>query len=146
MTDKMHDGRRATKGGAKKPTLKAAADEREREGLPPEERPDKTAARDVDLGELEEAASLGSVPELLEFVREYPDVTTLPDEVLEAVRGGKPLMRAYAEYENARLRDELAAHNQNRRNAERTPGSVGSSAGESSEIDELLAVFDSVFK
>ena len=97
-------------------------------------------------GGLEEAASLGSVPELLEFVREHPDVNELPPEVLEKLKKGKKLMQAYAEYESERLRDELAAERQNRKNSERSPGSVSSAGGDDSELEELLAVFDSVFK
>lgn len=114
---------------------------------PDTERPlPEKGSRAAALAELEEAASLGSVPELLEFIGAYPDVHVLPEEVLDAVKGGKKLMQAYAEYENAKLRDELTAQKQNRRNAERTPGSVRSDAGEDGELEELLAVFDSVFR
>lgn len=77
------------------------------------------------------------------FVQAYPGVKAqdIPAEVWEKVRGGVPLVTAYAQHENKQLREENAAlkakvetAEQNKKNKERSTGSQ-SSAGKSSKKD-----------
>lgn len=77
------------------------------------------------------------------FVQAYPGVKAqdIPAEVWEKVRGGVPLVTAYAQHENKQLREENAAlkakvetAEQNKKNEERSTGSQ-SSAGKSSKKD-----------
>lgn len=79
------------------------------------------------------------------FVQAYPGVKAqdIPAEVWEKVRGGVPLVTAYAQHENKQLREENAAlkakvetAEQNKKNEERSTGSQ-SSAGKSSKKDIL---------
>lgn len=72
------------------------------------------------------------------FVAAFPDVKaeTIPQDVWKEVAKGKSLTEAYAVYEAARLRTELAAEKQNSKNRSRTTGSR-STAGESSEMDDF---------
>lgn len=93
-----------------------------------------------------QSAALEEVPELLEFVKAYPDVFDIPKEVEEKVKGGAGLLSAYREYENAQLKEQLRALQQNEKNTKATPGSVGGDATGDEELDELLRVFKSVFK
>ena len=65
----------------------------------------------------------------------------IPAEVWEKVRGGVPLVTAYAQHENKQLREENEAlkakvetAEQNKKNKERSTGSQ-SSAGKSSKKD-----------
>ncbi len=94
----------------------------------------------------EPVESLSDLPELQEFVRAYPEVFDIPDEVRKLMKQGKGLLTAYREYENAQLKAELKALKQNKKNAATTPGSVGGNATGDEELDELLRVFNSVFK
>lgn len=77
------------------------------------------------------------------FVQAYPGVKAqdIPAEVWEKVRGGVPLVTAYAQHENKQLREENEAlkakvetAEQNKKNKERSTGSQ-SSAGKSSKRD-----------
>ena len=77
------------------------------------------------------------------FVQAYPGVKAqdIPAEVWEKVRGGVPLVTAYAQHENKQLREENEAlkakvetAEQNKKNKERSTGSQ-SSAGKSSKKD-----------
>lgn len=79
------------------------------------------------------------------FVQAYPGVKAqdIPAEVWEKVRGGVPLVTAYAQHENKQLREENAAlkaraetAEQNKKNEERSTGSQ-SSAGKTSKKDIL---------
>ncbi|MEA5051186.1 MAG: hypothetical protein VB021_06900 [Oscillospiraceae bacterium] len=95
--------------------------------------------------QLEQEADLSALPELREFVGAHPELTQLPEEVLESVRGGKGLMRAYADYENAQLKEKLRAYEQNEQNRRTSAGSVRGDAGDDAQLDELLRVFNAVF-
>lgn len=77
------------------------------------------------------------------FVQAYPGVKAqdIPAEVWEKVRGGVPLVTAYAQHENKQLREENAAlkakvetAEQNKKNEERSTGSQ-SSSGKSTKKD-----------
>lgn len=59
--------------------------------------------------------------ELDEFVRAYPGVTKLPDEVITANRNGVRLLVAYERYQNKKALDELAILRQNQAAAARAP-------------------------
>lgn len=82
------------------------------------------------------------------FVQAYPGVKAqdIPAEVWEKVRGGVPLVTAYAQHENKQLREENAAlkaraetAEQNKKNEERSTGSQGSAGKDSKKdiLDEL---------
>jgi len=60
------------------------------------------------------------------FLDAYPQVKpeAIPAEVWQAVKAGESLVTAYARYENTQLRAQLAAQEQNKQNAARTPGSM----------------------
>jgi len=66
--------------------------------------------------------------DLAEFVRCYPEVKaeSIPAEVWKRVADGASLTGSFAMYQNRQLRAKLAAQEQNRRSAARTPGSMGS--------------------
>ncbi|MEA4912178.1 MAG: hypothetical protein VB092_06180 [Oscillospiraceae bacterium] len=94
---------------------------------------------------LEAEADLSALPELREFVQAHPGQTALPEQVLAGVRGGKGLMRAYAEYENEQLREKLRAYEQNEQNKTACAGSVQGDAAADDRLDDLLRVFNAVF-
>lgn len=91
-------------------------------------------------------ASLSDVPELLEFVKNYPEVREFPPEVEKQIRGGKHPLDAYRSYENELLRNKLRAFEQNENNKKSSMGSVKSQAGAADELDDLMAIYNSVFK
>ncbi len=86
------------------------------------------------------------LPDLQAFIKQYPGVTDIPDEVAQAMRGGKGILEAYREYENANLKNELSAIKKNESNRQKAIGSVRSDGGGDAELDELMRVFESVFK
>lgn len=113
-----------------------------------DEADEEAATAEFETAKTEESlvTALGDTPELLEFVKAYPDVFDIPNEVKKLMKEGKSLLTAYREYENAQLKAELNALKQNKKNAATTPGSVGGNATGDEELDELLRVFNSVFK
>lgn len=113
-----------------------------------DEADEAAATAELEAAKTEESlvTALGDTPELLEFVKAYPDVFDIPNEVKKLMKEGKSLLTAYREYENAQLKAELNALKQNKKNAATTPGSVGGNATGDEELDELLRVFNSVFK
>ena len=67
------------------------------------------------------------------FVKAYPDVKTLPDDVARAVAQGESVLTAYQRHENAELRRLLAeekaraaAEQKKQENKNKNPGSLGS--------------------
>lgn len=110
------------------------------------ETPTEIGAESAPGVEVEDDETLKDMPELLEFVREHPDVFELPSEVVDKLKAGMKLSQAYAMYENEKLREQLSAVKQNERNAQTAPGSALGDAQGGSEVDELLAIFNSVFK
>lgn len=89
---------------------------------------------------------LGELPDLLDFVRQYPDVLEFPAEVEEQIRGGQKPLEAYRCYENAQLRRKLRELEQNEANRRGAIGSARSQADIGDEQDDLMAVYKSVFK
>ncbi len=90
--------------------------------------------------------ALRDVPELLEFVQNYPDVREFPPAVEEQIKQGKHPLDAYRTYENAQLRSQLRAFEQNEANKQKSLGSARGEAGADEELDALMAIYHSVFK
>ena len=88
----------------------------------------------------------GDLPDLQAFIRQYPEVTEIPPEVESRIREGRSLLDAYREYENSKLRDELSAIKANERNRAQSMDSVRGDARGDAELDELMQVFEAVFK
>jgi precorrin-6B methylase 2 len=65
------------------------------------------------------------------FLGAYPGVKTteIPKEVWEKVAQGESLVSAYTMHRNRQLEAELAAERQNRKNQQRTTGSLSDPAG-----------------
>ena len=106
-----------------------------------------TLAEDNPIGAaLTEDERARATAEFERFVAQYPDVTDLPVEVVQAVRRGTPLLDAYRAHENGALRAKLAALEQNERNARRSPGSARGDGDGDADTAELMAIFDSVFR
>lgn len=75
-----------------------------------------------------------------EFVKAYPDVKELPDEVLEKIIGGETPKSAYVQYENKQLKAELAAIRKNAENRQNNIGSIASEDG-ADNADTFLTAF-----
>ena len=93
----------------------------------------------------DDAAQARINDEISAFLAKYPgiDPKTIPAEVMEAWKGGTPLLYAYMEHENKTLKADNAAIEQNRKNSERSTGSV-SSAGAGRRKDAFDMGWDSV--
>lgn len=89
---------------------------------------------------------LQDVPELMEFVQQYPDVRAFPEEVAELIRQGKSPLDAYRRYENDDLRNKLRAFEQNEANQKTSLGSARGQADADDELQELMAIYNSVFR
>lgn len=76
--------------------------------------------------------------ELDEFVRAYPGVTKLPDEVIAANKSGVRLLVAYERFKNKAALDELAILRQNQAAAARAPvsGVTGKAAAQPPQADD----------
>lgn len=97
------------------------------------------------LEELAQAASLASVPELMQFAAEHPDVYDLPQDVLDLLAHGMALREAWAQHENAELKARLAEAEKRRRD-DRSPGSMSGDAGfADASVGGLLEAFNAVF-
>ncbi len=61
------------------------------------------------------------------FLAAYPEVKAeeVPPEVWQRVAAGESLVGAYTMYQNKQLKAQIAAREQNRQNAARAPGSMG---------------------
>jgi hypothetical protein len=90
--------------------------------------------------------ALADVPELLEFVKNYPDVLEFPSEVEQEIISGKKPLDAYRSYENEQLRRKLRALEQKEANKRGSIGSAKGDAGLDGGLDELMAVYNSVFR
>lgn len=87
--------------------------------------------------EAEEADFGGGDDEWIAFVRDHPDVSELPAQVVQRVAAGQPLRYAYTMYENEQLRCRLAILSQNSRMAQKSPGSLLSEEGDTG-VDPFL--------
>ncbi len=61
------------------------------------------------------------------FLAAYPEVKAeeVPPEVWQRVAAGESLVGAYTMYQNKQLKAQIAAREQNKQNAARAPGSMG---------------------
>ena len=81
---------------------------------------------------------------LSDFKKLYPEVTRLPDAVVEDIRSGTDIIIAYQKYEINRLRNAAAAAEQNVKNREKAVGSLsdtGTQGGRyfsETELDAML--------
>lgn len=72
-----------------------------------------------------------------DLLKAYPDLKpeAIPKEVWAKVGQGVPLLNAYTMHENAQLKAQLAAAQQNKANQQRSPGGLGGNAA--AELDEM---------
>lgn len=77
-----------------------------------------------------------------DFKKAYPDKKPeeIPKEVWAKVGQGVPLLSAYTMHENAQLKAQLAAEQQNKANQKRSPGGLGGNLG--AELDEMDRIWD----
>ena len=75
----------------------------------------------------EQAKAAAQKRDMEAFIGAYPDVKAdeIPKEVWQKVAGGESLVTAYTMYLNQQLRAKMAAQEQNRENAAKAPGSLG---------------------
>lgn len=111
-----------------------SADETLLEDLYPEE-------QEAPQNEETNAAFGGEDDEWILFVREHPDVTELPGQVVRRMAAGESLRTAYAMYENEMLRCRLAILSQNHETAVKSPGSLLSEDGDTAEDPFLQGLF-----
>ena len=81
--------------------------------------------------------------DLDEFVRLYPGVTKLPEEVIESVRTGVPLTVAYARFEKKQAQEEAKILKQNQSSAAKAP--VGSTTKHGSTKPKAKDAFEMGF-
>ncbi|MBC8537275.1 hypothetical protein [Feifania hominis] len=82
--------------------------------------------------------------ELAEFVKLYPDVRKLPEEVVVSAAAGEPLISAYRAWENRELKTKLAEMEKQQQTRSKAIGSM-EGAGET-QSDPFLQGFDAVFR
>ncbi|MBQ1224043.1 MAG: hypothetical protein IIX84_07135, partial [Oscillospiraceae bacterium] len=81
---------------------------------------------------------------LSEFKKLYPEITRLPDEVVEDIKSGTDIIIAYQKYEIGNLKRAAAAAERNLQNREKAVGSLsdtGTSGGRyfsEAELDYML--------
>lgn len=68
------------------------------------------------------------------------DLKELPQEVIRDIAGGMKPLEAYIRHENAQLRLKLSQHEQNQKNKQKNPGSMGDHIPEKAE-NSLAAAF-----
>lgn len=94
--------------------------------------------------EQEEAArrEQESRKQYLDFAAAYPEVKELPKEVIGRIAAGETPLHAYLAYENAQLKQEIAALKKNGENRERSLGSLKNREGGEDGKDPFLAAFE----
>lgn len=102
----------------------------------------------------DESAATRAKREVEEFRKEFPGVELtkeLCDSLMSDVQAGMTLSNAYRKAESARkdteileLRKQLEAEKQNKKNREKSPGSLGDTGGQKakSDFDEFMAAFN----
>ncbi len=80
------------------------------------------------------------------LIAQFPELDELPDEVGAKIREGKKPLDAYREYEFERMRKELEDEKKKKSNKQSTPGSVRGDGEGDPDTEELLAIFNSVFR
>lgn len=93
-----------------------------------------------------QTGALDDLPDLRDFVHNYPDVREFPEEVAEQIKNGMPPLDAYRAYENKQLRAQLDALTQSEKNVKTSLGSAKGEAGSDDDFDSLMAVYNAVFK
>lgn len=99
-------------------------------------------ARELDRNQPEKTTPIEDTrdKDLDEFVRLNPGVTKLPEEVVEAVKGGVPLTVAYERFKNKQAQDELKILKQNQSSAAKAP--VGPATKHGSTKQKAKDVFE----
>lgn len=99
-----------------------------------------TAEKSAKDGEADKAneAERKRQADIMAFAKDFPDVkpNEIPVEVWQAVGKGESLSTAYAKYENAQLKAQLAAEKKNAENKRRSTGSA-TSEGKATAQDEF---------
>ncbi len=75
------------------------------------------------------------------FVRTHPEVTELPQEVVERLEQGEPLRYAYAMYENEQLRCQLDLLKERAHILKKSPGSLISDEADEGQDPFLEGLF-----
>lgn len=108
-------------------------------------RKEAEAARNAKTAELAaEKREAEMKRKLSEFQKLFPDVTRLPEDVVDDIRNGTDLIVAYQKHEISRLKNTVAAGEQNGKNREKAVGSLsdtgayGGSYYSEAELDNLL--------
>jgi len=79
-----------------------------------------------------------------DFIKDHPDVDTIPDEVKTEVKNGVDLNAAYAKYENKQLKQELKQLKKTVENIKKSPTkSTSDNGGEKRETDPFMVGFNS---
>lgn len=80
------------------------------------------------------------ISEVKAFQERFPDVDieSLPNEVIDDINLGTPLMEAYLTYENQQLRNRLANTQTNARNRNNSVGKVSDNTGSSAGPDPFI--------
>ena len=124
---------------------RAAFENQKNKGGKAEQPAQEPASKQPEAPAKDDAAQARVNDEVNAFLAKYPgiDPKTIPEEVIAAWKGGTPLLYAYMEHENKTLKADNAAIEQNRKNSERSTGSV-SSAGAGRRKDAFDMGWDSV--
>lgn len=82
-----------------------------------------------------------AISQIEAFVKLYPDVdiAKLPQEVVDEINAGEPLLSAYRAYENKQMKDTIKALRQNNSNAAVATGNLSDNKGSMEGGDPFLA-------
>lgn len=94
--------------------------------------------------EAQSNAEMQQRQEYLNFVKVYPNVSEIPQEVVRDVAGGMSLMSAYMKYENAQLKTQLSTIQTNQNNKKKALGSLSNDAG-TTNSGGMTSIIDNVF-
>lgn len=81
------------------------------------------------------------VEEVKAFNKAFPkvDLNTLPQEVIDDINSGTPLMQAYLMYDNRQLRSRMQSEVTNQNNAKRNIGKLNENSGSANGGDPFLS-------
>lgn len=88
----------------------------------------------------EQAKQNKLLAEVQAFNSRFPDVDIekLPNEVIDDINAGTPLMEAWLTYENQQLRNRLSNRNTNDRNRTNSVGKVSDNSGSGKDVDPFV--------
>jgi len=88
----------------------------------------------------EQAQQNKLLAEVQAFNSRFPDVDIekLPNEVIDDINAGTPLMEAWLTYENQQLRNRLSNRNTNDRNRTNSVGKVSDNSGSGKDVDPFV--------